>query len=355
MNNKKSKKIIKYIIGFLILILLMALTYYVIFNKFDINETLRQITDSSHKHYLFISGLMSVFYLGFYGRFCRIGINASGEKTNSIKCFIYGCTDYFYSVITPSSSGGQPAVIYFMAKDGIPYPTAGVIVILQAIFFKVILLFYNLLSIIYIPDIIANTGNLIKIMLIISASLAIVAIVLCILSMYRTRLVSKIGAFSLKILGKLKLIRNTDSKIEAFVKVLEDYKSTAAYLKGKRLMLVRMFFVTFLQRSSMFLIAYFVYKSFGFGEFNFLVFLCIQALIELAIQTVPIPGFIGISEYTIFLLNSSIYGSDKILALASMLLIRGFSYYLPFIISSIFVLAKHITVYFANKRITLNN
>ena len=34
--------------------------------------------------------------------------------------FVYSASDIYFSAITPSASGGQPACGYFMVKDGIP-------------------------------------------------------------------------------------------------------------------------------------------------------------------------------------------------------------------------------------------
>ena len=40
--------------------------------------------------------------------------------------FVYASADIYFSAITPSATGGQPASAYFMIQDGIPGPTATV-------------------------------------------------------------------------------------------------------------------------------------------------------------------------------------------------------------------------------------
>ena len=42
-----------------------------------------------------------------------------GEKAPLWPTFAYACADFYVSSITPSATGGQPAVVYYMRKDGV--------------------------------------------------------------------------------------------------------------------------------------------------------------------------------------------------------------------------------------------
>lgn len=345
MDNKPNTKSRKYKISFFILIVLAALTFYIIFNEFNFNEIINKVFDSPHKLYLLFALAMSIFYLMLYGRFIGISVRAFHEKTSHFKCFLYGCADFFYSAITPSASGGQPVVIYLMTKDGISCSTSAIAVILQTIAFKMVLLVYNLLSLFFIWDIVSVTSVFFRILLIIGTIISLTSISLCIASMYRPKYIAKCGRIIIRFLAKIHLIKDVKAKLKAFNNTLLEYQEAAVYIKDKKLMLTRLFCVTFIQRTAMFLIAFFVYKSFGLNDFNFIEFLCIQALVSLAIDSVPIPGSMGANEYATYLLYGKIYGSNTVTAAAAMLFTRGFTFYFPLIITSILILGKQALVH----------
>lgn len=341
MDIKPEKKSTKYKISFIFLLILAALTFCIILKKFNLYEIVNEIDESSHKQYLIFAGLMSLFYLMLYGKFIDIGTRAFGEKTSKFKCFLYGCADFFYSAITPSASGGQPVVIFTMAKDGFSYSTSAITVILQTIFFKIILLFYNLLSLIFIWNIISKVGNVFVLLLIVGTVVNLIGIVLCFASMYRTHITGICGRAIIRFFAKIHIIRHEQKKLDAFEKTLSEYKDAANNLKGKKVMLFKMFIVTFLQRTAMFAISYFIYKSFGLSDFNLIEFLCIQATVCLAVDSLPIPGSMVANEYATYFLYGQIYGSNNVLSAAAMILNRGFTYYFALIMSGIFILGKH--------------
>ena len=43
-----------------------------------------------------------------------------GYRKGILKNYSYASADIYFSAITPSATGGQPASAYYMIKDGIP-------------------------------------------------------------------------------------------------------------------------------------------------------------------------------------------------------------------------------------------
>ncbi|HBR32720.1 MAG: lysylphosphatidylglycerol synthase transmembrane domain-containing protein [Eubacteriales bacterium] len=336
----------KYKISFLILLFLAAFTFYVIFTKFSFYDIIDKVRESSHKHYLLFACVLSVVYIALYGRFINVGISALNEKTSRLKCFVYGCADFFYSAITPSASGGQPVVIYLMTKDGISLSTSAITVIFQTIAFKAVLLFYGILSLFVVWNIVSITSVLFLILILVGVATALISITLCIVSMYRPYLTEKVGTAILRFLTKLRIIRNGKERICSFKDTLTEYHKAATFLNNKKRVLLRMFFITLCQRTAMFSIAYFVYRSFGLCSFGYIDFLCVQALVSLAIDSVPLPGSMGANEYATYFLYGVVYGSNDVMAATAMLLTRGFSFYFPLVFTSILILGKQLLDHF---------
>ncbi len=347
-NNKKRRKK-GYKLSFILLIVLMAITFYIIFNEFDFGEVYGNIMKSDNKFFLLISGVLAIVYLCAYGRFVTLTVKSYNEKTTNYNGFVYGCTDFFYSAITPSSTGGQPAVIYFMAKDGLSYSVSAIAVILQTIVFKIVLLLYGLLSLVLIKDILSQSSTILMILLVIGVFLTFVMIVAGLMSMFFKRFSFALGKATILLFGKLHLIKNPKDRLTSYQKTLDEYEGAALALKNQKGLILRLFLITFLQRTAMFGVAYFVYKSFGLSQYNFFQIVAVQAIIALSIDSVPLPGGMGANELAMYSINSNIYPSE-VTAAAAMLLTRVFSYYLPLVISSIVTLTRQAKMHFKKSK-----
>lgn len=51
---------------------------------------------------------------------------------------------FFYSCITPSASGGQPAQIYYMSKDGLDVSVSTLVLMIVTITYKAVLVLVGL-------------------------------------------------------------------------------------------------------------------------------------------------------------------------------------------------------------------
>ena len=68
-------------------------------------------------------GLMVVF-VGCEAMCTRLILRRLGHSVPYRRCMGYSFTGFYFSFITPSSTGGQPAQVYYMARTACPPPTA---------------------------------------------------------------------------------------------------------------------------------------------------------------------------------------------------------------------------------------
>jgi len=52
---------------------------------------------------------------------------------------LFSSVGFFFSCITPSASGGQPAQIYYMKKEKIPIPVSTLVLMIVTITYKLVL------------------------------------------------------------------------------------------------------------------------------------------------------------------------------------------------------------------------
>lgn len=120
----KEKSIIqqnlKKIIGVIVVSVFAIITIYTVFrgSGISLNELTASLKEASWEGIL----LASVSMLGFIyfeGEALRVLVRHMGYPAKRSHGFVYSAADVYFSAITPSASGGQPASAYFMLKDGI--------------------------------------------------------------------------------------------------------------------------------------------------------------------------------------------------------------------------------------------
>ena len=67
--------------------------------------------------------------------------------------FVYSAADVYFSAITPSASGGQPASAYFMLKDGIAGTAVMAALLLNLIMYTLAILTIGLVDILIFPEV----------------------------------------------------------------------------------------------------------------------------------------------------------------------------------------------------------
>ena len=106
--------------------------------------------------------------------------------------------------------------------------------------------------------------------------------------------------------------------------------------------------VTFLQRSTVFLITGMVYLGFGLSGSSLFHILAVQAAVYIAVDMLPVPGAQGITELMYAAVFGGVFGAQYVKA--SMVLVRGMDFYVPFCVSMLIVLAGHGVSYVRRQR-----
>ena len=76
-----------------------------------------------------------------------------------------------------------------------------------------------------------------------------------------------------------------------------------------------------------------MYCAFGFGEYNIIQIISLQAILYATVSGIPLPGAVGVSEGGFLAIFRHIYSENMVNS--AMLLSRGINFYLFVIISSI--------------------
>ena len=96
-------------------------------------------------------------FIYFEGEALRVLVRHMGYPAKRSHGFVYSAADVYFSAITPSASGGQPASAYFMLKDGIAGTAVMAALLLNLIMYTLAILTIGLVDILIFPEVFLNS------------------------------------------------------------------------------------------------------------------------------------------------------------------------------------------------------
>lgn len=326
----KDKKII---ISSIIFTLLFAVTFSILFLTYKVSDLIMCLKMIKVSYYVIIVlGIFLYFFLE--GLYFKVMLNSMNEKISLIRCFHYALVEFFFSGITPGSTGGQPLQLYYMNQDKLPNKKSMITLILNTIIFKLFLIVGGILILIFKPNYLFTNGNLVKVLFFIGFIYDIFITVVCFLLMYNQKIISKTLTIIYKIYNKFANKKiDYNYKIEEITKL---YVDEAVYLKEHIGTLILTTIIVFVQRTILFSVIYFIYRSLNTNiVLSYFDILLLQIFVQVSLEVCVLPGQTGISEYITSILYLTIFDT---LAIQGMILNRLFIFYLPLLISFVLIL-----------------
>lgn len=336
MENKK-----KFIWEVLFLMAVFGGTLYGVFRGENLEQTIQSIRGVEIM-YLFPAVLCVLLFIWGESIIIYYLMGTLNIRLKKWICFLFSSIGFFFSCITPSASGGQPAQIYYMRKENISVPVATLVLMIVTITYKAVLVLTGIALILFGQGFIQKylTGILPIFYL------GIVLNVLCVGAMlilvFYTALAKTILNSGLALAEKLRMIKHKDSIQNRLDCAVRKYEETSVYLKKHPHILFQVLAITFAQRFALFLSTYFVYLAFGLHEYKLMTIVLLQAVISIAVDMLPLPGGMGISEKLFLTIFVPIFGSK--LLLPGMILSRGLSYYTELILCAILTVIAHFII-----------
>lgn len=333
LQNKKSQLLG---IGF-ILILMIASIMYVLKDE-SINSVMAAI-HSVKAGYILIAIALMLGYIICEGINIWITMRALNKKTSVKDCIEYGFVGFYFSSITPSSSGGQPAQVYFMNRKGISITSSSLGLMILLFAHQLVVMLYGLIALFIKPEFMVSHKAGFHLLLaygLISNAIILFGILFLI---FLPKVVFKILNTMGKLLYKIRIIKNKDKLREKISQSLEEYERGAIYMKKNPKILLYVILVTILQITMLFAIPYVIYLGFGLRKFSMMDLILTQAILNIAVSSLPLPGAAGASESVFVDMFRNFFGS---LVVPGMLLTRIANFYIVLIISGIVSLISYI-------------
>lgn len=312
---------------------IFVITLILVFKGEDLESMMGYIKSANMLYWIPAVGFV-VLYVLIESGIITYMLRSLGHKVKTSHGFLYSFIGYFFSCITPSASGGQPAQVYYMFKDGIPVATSTIVLLIAAITYKMVLVIVGLFVVIFRPAFLMTYLKPIMGWVYLGVFLNVAFIAFIMMLIFMPGITRKWTMGVVRWLGRKGVIKAEKQEyyINRFENIMNQYADVSVYFKNNKKVVRNVFLITIVQRFLMFSVTYLVYRSLGLYGTDYFTIVMLQAVISVAVDMLPSPGGMGFAETFFLQIFNPICGTAT---LPAMVLSRGLSYYTELLLSAV--------------------
>jgi len=335
------KKILKYALNIGLILVITLFTLNLIFKEQELPEIISDLKLADPR-WIALGAAAAIFFVAGESSIIHYMLRVLDQKTSFLRCLKYSFIGFFFSYITPSSTGGQPMQMYHMKKDKIKIGYSTLIMLLITIAYKSVLVLLALGFLIFNFDTVALYAGDMKWLIVLGFALNLAFISLLLLVFIKPIWARALGIKVVELLTKLHIMkrRNKEKYTEKLIRICDTYAMGADYIKKNLSVVFNVFLMTAVQRICLFSITWIIYRAYGMNETRYIDILTIQIMIAVAVEMLPLPGAAGITEGCFLLAFTEIFTMERVKP--ALLISRGLNFYLILLIGAIVTFAAHI-------------
>lgn len=227
----------------------------------------------------------------------------------------------------------------YLKKEKVPLAISSLVLMIVTITYKLVLVVLGVFILIFQRNFVSDYLQDVQPVVWLGLLLNVVCVAVLLMLVFHPQMMKKLINWGHETLVKLHLLHHKPSRVQKLDESMDLYHETAGYFRENFGVVVNVFLITVLQRAALFAVTYFVYRAFGFSNLNLFELVMLQAVISVAVDMLPLPGGMGISEKLFSIIFLPVFGSALILP--AMVLSRGLSYYTELLISAIMTIVGH--------------
>lgn len=327
MNTNLSKqKAFRYIMIFPVFVFCVL---FLLLRGTDIKAVGSALAETSVSFLLAGIFLAEVFHLA-EGINIRILLTSFGYQVPFWQGMKYAYIGFFFSSVTPSSTGGQPAQLYAMKKDGIEIAHGTLALIAELTSFEIAVFFMEIGAVAaMILGRVRPAGEIMVLALLgFLTNILFIAGLLSVIFSYRLK--ERILNFLQMLLEKLP-VRNKEKWVDKLDRAFQDFQACADLIHKEPKVMGKILAVSVCQVVCWFSIPYMVCLAMGENTAGYQQVFLLQTVLFMAAALLPFPGAAGISEYAFVKLFSGVFTRHPLSVVT--LVNRGISFYCLLLIS----------------------
>lgn len=255
------------------------------------------------------------------------------------RCLDYSCVGFYFSTVTPSSTGGQPMQVYSMAKDGIPAAHGTLDMLLISICYQLAAALYALGAWFCFPGLTDGLGKGLRLLLLfgLTATLALAGVM--VLFLVRPGWCSKLADVLTGLLRRIPWVKDPRAFRSKLEEPIAQYTWGGSFLCRRPSLFPRLLGLSLVQLGCLYLVPWTVYRAFGLTGRSAPELVALQALMAVAVGLLPLPGAAGAAETAFLTGFASFFGE---LVAPAVVLSRGISCYGMLLITGPVCLGIHL-------------
>lgn len=301
--NKKTKKINLIICGIAFVVMIMYL-----FFVDDPVDIWNAICSASPGFMLLAVGCMAIYWLLESVNLHLVAKEVFPKQRfkDSVSVSLIG---QYFNCITPFSSGGQPIQAYYLLKFGVPLGSALTVLLSKFIVYQAMLTVFSVVILFFRLGYVIDTNPMMMPLVIIGFIVNSAVIAGLLMLAFFKKPTVKIAHFTVRLLGKLRIIKDVDARLKFIDDEMEMYYKNFQFIKKRPFLILKLCFFTIIQLFVYFCISYVIYLAFGLSGTDFTTIISCQAFVLMISAFVPLPGALGAAEGSYVLFFKNIFGS----------------------------------------------
>ncbi|MBQ7880967.1 MAG: flippase-like domain-containing protein [Clostridia bacterium] len=333
-KQPKGKKKVWSLVFFLVNIFVIAIVLAIQLNSEEGITSITEVFNSDIKGEFILIAVLSLLASNMVASFkLDIYHKKFQKRYNSMLCFKTQMMGKYYTKLTPFGIGGQPFQVYYFSKYGVKATNSLTMVSSSYVSHKLV---YGIMALVMMLTIRCNKllmsqGSMVNVVIVLAfISVAFLALFLTfvILMCLNKKLGHRIVVWIIKLLTKLRIVKNAPAlylKIMRPTLIFQRKMQKFFASKGKTLTFLLLSLLEYLIEYS---ILFFIYSAFnGFDISIYWQLLSISVIIELACNSIPLPGGSGLAELSFSTIFASLFEAGVLFwALIIWRLITYYSY-----------------------------
>ncbi len=247
--------------------------------------------------WMLLAAVCAFGFIYFEGLGLQCTCRFLGHGFSAGKGILFSATDIFFSAITPSATGGQPAALIFMMKYGTPAAVSAIALLLNLVMYTVAILLISAVCFAIHPGIFLRMALVPKLFIVFGIIVQIAFIVLFVLCIFNEKLILGFCRWGLRLLCRIHIYKSYNEQYEKLLSMIKQYKECGALLKRETKMLLKVFLCNLAQRLSVISVSVCVFLAVGGRAVDAFRAFSVQALAVLGSNAVPVPGAVGVADY----------------------------------------------------------
>lgn len=328
-------KRLKNALWLVLLVVLSVLTLRIVIGSAgDFNfAAFRQMLGRIHPVWIVFAFVCAFGYIFFEGLGLSLSCRFLGHPIKSSHSLIYSATDFYFSAITPSAAGGQPAALIIMMNRGVPAAIAAMALLENIVMYTASLVIIGAVAFVVKPSFFLSFDLLPQICIIVGIVVQLLLIWGYLMCMFMDKAVLRICDWGLRLLCRLHLMKDYDGKKEKLVSTIAQYRECGTNLRRERKLHFKVLLCNLAQRFSVICVSVCLFLGLGGTASKITDAFSAQTMAILGSNAMPLPGAVGISDF-LFLKGFRNLVSDPV---SLDILSRGISFYCTLIICGMVV------------------